>query len=113
MGNGIALAHKPEVTPPPYCKPNFDPLLGFENGRKQRGKEFSVAKMSSALHFVYLFLEMLVSEEEMVSAKLPLEQRDYCAHLAIKLLQCRREVWPWAWKCQPEKHEYLNCQYAE
>lgn len=56
---------------------------------------------------------MIATEEEMISAKLPLENRDYCAHLALKVQQCRKEVWPWAWKCNPEKHEYLSCQYEE
>lgn len=68
--------------------------------------------------FIYLnenvnILVMIATEEEMISAKLPLENRDYCAHLALKLQQCRKEVWPWAWKCNPEKHEYLSCQYEE
>lgn len=56
---------------------------------------------------------MIATEEEMKSAKLPLEDRDYCAHIALKVFQCRKEVWPWAYKCTPEKHEYLNCQYEE
>ncbi|KAG5670342.1 hypothetical protein PVAND_000616 [Polypedilum vanderplanki] len=93
MGNGIALAHKPEVTPPPFCDIQFDPMMGFPEGRKER--------------------VMIATEEEMVAAKLPYEQRDYCAHLAIKLLQCRKEVWPWAYKCQPERHEYLTCEYED
>lgn len=56
---------------------------------------------------------MIATQEQMESAKLPMENRDYCAHLALKLLQCRKEVWPWAYQCTPEKHEYLNCQYEE
>lgn len=36
MGNGITLALKPEVTPDPNKDSQFDPLYGFENGRKQR-----------------------------------------------------------------------------
>lgn len=113
MGNGIALAHKPEVTPPPFCQPQFDPLKGFPEGRKERSKIFFLKNDFLLTQFCLSFLEMIATEEEMVAAKLPYEQRDYCAHLAIKLLQCRKEVWPWAWKCQPEKHEYLNCQYDE
>jgi len=93
MGNGIILALKPEVTPSPNQESQFNPLFGFENGRKQR--------------------EMIASEEEMISAKLPHENRDYCAHLALKLMQCRKEVWPWAWKCAPEKHEYMSCEYED
>lgn len=38
MGNGITLALKPEVTPSPNQESQFDPLYGFQNGRKERGK---------------------------------------------------------------------------
>lgn len=37
MGNVIARAVHPEVTPAPNIEPSFDPLFGFPNGRKQRG----------------------------------------------------------------------------
>ncbi len=56
---------------------------------------------------------MIATEEEMLAAKLPLDKRDYCAHLALNLLKCRKEVWPWYVNCAPEKHEYFNCQYEE
>lgn len=49
----------------------------------------------------------------MVSAKLLLEERDYCAHKLIEYKACRADVWPWAYRCAPEKHEYSNCQYEE
>ena len=114
MGNGITLALKPEVTPSPNQESQFDPLYGFPNGRKERGKS-RIKKMYNnfCLCLENIFLVMIATEEEMISAKLPLENRDYCAHLAIKFQQCRKEVWPWAWKCAPEKHEYLSCQYEE
>lgn len=56
---------------------------------------------------------MIATEEEMISAKLPLEERDYCAHLKIKYLACRADVWPLAYKCHHEKHAVLNCSYEE
>ena len=56
---------------------------------------------------------MVATEEEMISAKVPLEGRDYCAHKLIQLMACRADVWPWAYKCLPEKHEYIHCQYEE
>lgn len=93
MGNGIILALKPEITPSPTQESKFDPLYGFPKGRKER--------------------KMIATEEEMISAKLPYENRDYCAHLALQLLQCRKEVWPWTFQCSPEKHEYLECQYED
>lgn len=56
---------------------------------------------------------MIATEEEMVSAKLQLDERDYCAHKLIHYKACRADVWPFAYRCAPERHEYLNCQYEE
>lgn len=56
---------------------------------------------------------MIATEEEMVSAKLQLDERDYCAHKLIEYKACRADVWPFAYRCAPEKHAYLNCQYEE
>lgn len=56
---------------------------------------------------------MIATEEEMESARLPLEDRDYCAHKLLQYRSCRADVWPWAYKCAHEKHEYLTCQYEE
>lgn len=57
--------------------------------------------------------EMLVTKEELMSAKVPLENRDYCAHKLLKLLSCQDDVWPFVYKCSHDKHEYMNCQYEE
>ncbi|XP_068205824.1 NADH dehydrogenase [ubiquinone] 1 beta subcomplex subunit 7 isoform X2 [Palaemon carinicauda] len=56
---------------------------------------------------------MIATKEEMDSAKIPLENRDYCAHILIKHMACRDKVWPLTYKCAHEKHEYLNCQYDD
>ena len=56
---------------------------------------------------------MIATEEEMKSAKLPLEDRDYCAHLLIKYKACKAKNWPWAVKCKHEKHEWDYCEYEE
>lgn len=56
---------------------------------------------------------MIATEQEMVSAKLPLKDRDYCAHLLLKFRSCRKDNWPWAVNCEHEKHAYLTCQYEE
>ncbi|CAG9862047.1 unnamed protein product [Phyllotreta striolata] len=93
FNNGFNLYFHPEVTPGPYEEPTFDPLSGFEKGRKKR--------------------VMIATEEEMRSAKIPLESRDYCAHLLLKFRDCRKENWPFPVKCHHEKHEYLNCQYDD
>lgn len=69
--------------------------------------------MSSAIDNGQYFLVMIATEEQMRSAKLKLNERDYCAHLLLKFRGCRREHWPFVVKCEHEKHEYLNCQYEE
>ncbi|XP_052862378.1 NADH dehydrogenase [ubiquinone] 1 beta subcomplex subunit 7 [Anopheles cruzii] len=94
MGNYVSLyLTNPKGTPVPLTEPSFDPNLGFPHGRKAR--------------------VMIATEEEMEAAKLPLENRDYCAHKLIQYRACRADVWPWAYKCAHEKHEYLNCEYDD
>uniref|UniRef100_A0A182P3Q5 NADH dehydrogenase [ubiquinone] 1 beta subcomplex subunit 7 n=1 Tax=Anopheles epiroticus TaxID=199890 RepID=A0A182P3Q5_9DIPT len=94
MGNYVSLyLTNPKGTPLPLTEPSFDPNLGFPQGRKER--------------------VMIATEEEMEAAKLPLEARDYCAHKLIQYRACRSDVWPWAYKCAHEKHEYLNCEYDD
>lgn len=38
MGNAWTAYTDPEGTPDPLKGPSFDPLYGFPNGRKERGK---------------------------------------------------------------------------
>lgn len=56
---------------------------------------------------------MLATKEELESAKVPLEERGYCAHLALKLRACRRDKWPFPVFCTHEQHAFLNCKYDE
>ncbi|XP_045474736.1 NADH dehydrogenase [ubiquinone] 1 beta subcomplex subunit 7 [Harmonia axyridis] len=91
--SGIDRYKNPDVVPDPTKEPSFDPQLGFENKRKER--------------------VMIATEEEMISAKVPLKRRDYCTHLLIDFYTCRRNNWPLVYKCAHEKHEYLNCQYED
>ncbi|KAF5272218.1 hypothetical protein FQA39_LY01300 [Lamprigera yunnana] len=101
MGNSVGyLPHHavnrylhPEVTPAPYENPTFDPSLGFSGPRKER--------------------KMIATERELTAAKIPLKDRDYCAHLLIDFRACRKQKWPWVVKCAHEKHTYLNCQYDD
>ncbi|CAH1990190.1 unnamed protein product [Acanthoscelides obtectus] len=90
---GFNLYFHPEITPSPLEEPTFDPLMGFENGRKER--------------------VMIATEEELRSAKIPLDERDYCAHHLLAYRSCRRDNWPWAAKCHHGKHAYLNCRYDD
>lgn len=59
------------------------------------------------------FLEMQVTEEEMAEAKVPLNLRDYCAHLFIPLMICRKDNYYLPWKCKHEKHLWDECEYQE
>jgi NADH dehydrogenase (ubiquinone) 1 beta subcomplex subunit 7 len=56
---------------------------------------------------------MIATEEEMQSAKLALEDRDYCAHMLLKYRSCRADKAPWLWRCAHEKHQFLQCEYEE
>lgn len=56
---------------------------------------------------------MIATQAEMVSAKLPLEERDYCAHTKIEYLRCIADVFPWNYKCAHAKHAQANCLYEE
>lgn len=118
---------KPDVMPVYDSTPTFDPLYGFPNGRKPRGMFFFLlfsfglrtSKLCVNLLFLtmknYLFriTEMKLTEAEMQSAKLPMSERGYCADKALDILVCRRQNWPFVYKCAHEKHSYLNCQYEE
>ncbi|CAH1763038.1 8199_t:CDS:2 [Entrophospora sp. SA101] len=56
---------------------------------------------------------MIATQKEMSEAGLPLEWRDYCAHLALRLNKCRNSTWFLPWKCQDERHTYEKCQYED
>lgn len=56
---------------------------------------------------------MIATEDEMRAAKIPVEDRDYCAHVLLKYQGCRADVYPFVYKCAHEKHEYLTCEYEE
>lgn len=63
---------------------------------------------------MYYFIPvMIATEAEMISAKLPLEDRSYCAHLLIDYRVCRTKHWPLAYKCHHEKHAYETCEFNE
>uniref|UniRef100_A0A1B0A087 NADH dehydrogenase [ubiquinone] 1 beta subcomplex subunit 7 n=1 Tax=Glossina pallidipes TaxID=7398 RepID=A0A1B0A087_GLOPL len=92
MGNAYHRAVHPDTFPGPNFEPTFDPLLGAP-GRKVRVSN--------------------VTKEEMVSAKLPLEDRDYCADVLLKYRACRTRVFPFLYKCHHERHEYMTCEYED
>lgn len=56
---------------------------------------------------------MKATQKQMADARIPLEYRDYCAHLLIPLNKCRGETFYLPWKCENERHSYEKCQYEE
>lgn len=68
---------------------------------------------SKYFYSLFYCLVMIATEEEMQSAKLPLDQRDYCAHTKIEHLRCLADVWPLAYRCAHQKHAQSICLYEE
>ena len=56
---------------------------------------------------------MQATQEEMRAARLPLDARDFCAHLLIPLNECRSASYFLPWACKHERHVYELCQYKE
>jgi len=56
---------------------------------------------------------MIASLAEMESAKVPLDARDFCAHMLLNLRGCIREHFPFNNHCHHEREEYYECQYHE
>ncbi|KAG4071425.1 hypothetical protein HA402_011579 [Bradysia odoriphaga] len=98
MGNVLATpinVPNPAEIKGPHCMkdPSYDPNFGFPSGRKER--------------------VMIATQAEMESAKIPIQDRDYCAHKLIEYRACRADVFPFVYKCHHEKHDYLNCEYDD
>ncbi|KAL0840463.1 hypothetical protein ABMA28_015711 [Loxostege sticticalis] len=74
-------------------KPTFEAQTGFSYERKQR--------------------EMVAREEELVSARIPPQFRDYCSHKLLDYQVCRYKNMPMLYKCAHEKHDYLNCEHQD
>ncbi|KAI9246455.1 B18 subunit of NADH:ubiquinone oxidoreductase [Phascolomyces articulosus] len=55
----------------------------------------------------------VASQSAMNKARVPLEYRDYCANLLIKLNKCRGETFYLPWKCENERHSYEKCEYDD
>uniref|UniRef100_H2YNV8 NADH dehydrogenase [ubiquinone] 1 beta subcomplex subunit 7 n=1 Tax=Ciona savignyi TaxID=51511 RepID=H2YNV8_CIOSA len=53
--------------------------------------------------------EMFVTTEEMDKASLLRKDRDYCAHLFMDIMKCRREWFPEYYKCRPVVEKYQHC----
>ncbi|XP_068607403.1 NADH dehydrogenase [ubiquinone] 1 beta subcomplex subunit 7 [Brachionichthys hirsutus] len=81
-----------DTEPDPTRKQEFDPLFGYGE-RKER--------------------EMVATQEQMHLARLPLEQRDYCAQYLLKFMKCKRDNWPNFLACKPERHSWDYCEHKD
>lgn len=71
-------------------KPTFDAKIGFICARAKR--------------------EMIAPNDHLISARIPLKYRDYCAHYLLDYQVCRYKHMPLLYKCHEQKHAYLNCE---
>ncbi|KAL4422709.1 hypothetical protein ABPG75_008906 [Micractinium tetrahymenae] len=57
--------------------------------------------------------QMKATAEEMAAGNIDMVSRDFCAHVLLKLNECRRASLYVPWKCEHERHEYELCQYKD
>lgn len=88
---------------------NTQILTAMAQGRRMQKKPLVEV---SVLTFLFA-TEMKASQQDMNKSRIPLEYRDYCAHLLIPLNKCRGETFYLPWKCENERHAYEKCQYDE
>ena len=116
----------PGINPGPNATPTFDPMFGFENGRKERGKHrnyllwscyniliIPITLMLKSVIMLFFVTVMVATKEEMDAANLAYSERGFCAHFKIELNSCYEREKPFDYRCSHEKHAYLNCQYEE
>ena len=117
----------PGINPGPNATPTFDPMFGFENGRKERGKHRNdllwscykiliitpITSMLKSVIMLFFVTVMVATKEEMDAANLAYSERGFCAHFKIELNSCYEREKPFDYRCSHEKHAYLNCQYEE
>ena len=57
--------------------------------------------------------EMIATQKEMMDNRVPLQFRDYYAHLYIPLKKCRLRTGKVPWGCKEEKHEWEHCEVED
>ena len=62
---------------------------------------------------LYIFVDMQISEADMIAAKIPKRMRDYCAHHLIDFYKCKRQKWPYVAGCKHELHVHEACEFEE
>lgn len=56
---------------------------------------------------------MIATEEEMDSAGLEWNRRDYCSHLQLEHRGCITYNQPWYFRCKGIEHQLMNCYLEE
>ncbi|XP_021239551.1 NADH dehydrogenase [ubiquinone] 1 beta subcomplex subunit 7 [Numida meleagris] len=56
---------------------------------------------------------MVASSQQLAEGRVPLAQRDFCAHHLLRLMRCRRDAFPSLWQCQHLRHQWDSCQHHE
>ena len=71
----------------------YDPLFGFPKGRKKR--------------------PVFATELEMDSGNIRAKYRDYCAHIMLQYMACRRDNKPFYSRCNGYRHNWEECTYQD
>ncbi|XP_064499668.1 NADH dehydrogenase [ubiquinone] 1 beta subcomplex subunit 7 isoform X3 [Pseudopipra pipra] len=56
---------------------------------------------------------MVATASQLAQARIPLEQRDFCAHHLLKFLRCQRDNFPLPWGCSELRHHWDSCQHED
>ncbi|XP_064296556.1 NADH dehydrogenase [ubiquinone] 1 beta subcomplex subunit 7 [Phalacrocorax carbo] len=56
---------------------------------------------------------MVATAQQLAGGRVPLEQRDYCAHHLLRLLRCHRDAFPVPWHCRHLRHAWDACQHRD
>ncbi|VVC92840.1 unnamed protein product [Leptidea sinapis] len=102
-----------------WCLDQLETIQTHRSFKRMLNKELSHFSESSKTgnqvseYICSTFLEMKSSEVDLVSAKIPPQHRDYCAHHLLEYQVCRYKNMPLLYKCAHEKHDYLNCEHQD
>ena len=56
---------------------------------------------------------MHITQEELNKTQIPLQWRDFCAHLLPELNKCRQDNLYMPWTCHLERTAWQKCQYDD
>ncbi|NXF56320.1 NDUB7 dehydrogenase, partial [Oceanites oceanicus] len=56
---------------------------------------------------------MVATAQQLADGRVPLDQRDFCAHHLLRLLRCQRDAFPLPWGCHALRHAWDACQHRD